>query len=66
MGGAALMVIGLWVILQTTKGPLAEKLGLVAGSAPTSSSSSPTSGPNPGQTGPVGGGTSARGSDLTP
>jgi len=28
MKGAALVVIGLWVILQTTKGPLSQKLGL--------------------------------------
>lgn len=28
MKGAALIVIGLWVVLQTAKGPLASKLGL--------------------------------------
>ena len=28
MKGAALVLIGVWVILQTAKGPLAEKLGL--------------------------------------
>lgn len=28
MKGAALVVIGLWVVFQTAKGPLAEKLGL--------------------------------------
>ncbi len=28
MKGAALVLIGLWVVLQTAKGPLASKLGL--------------------------------------
>lgn len=28
MKGAALLLVGLWVILQTTFGPLAKKLGL--------------------------------------
>lgn len=28
MKGAALVLIGIWVILQTAKGPLSEKLGL--------------------------------------
>ncbi len=27
MNAAALFIIGLWVVLQTTKGPLAQKLG---------------------------------------
>lgn len=30
MKGLAIAVIGLWVIFQTTKGPLAEKLGLTS------------------------------------
>jgi hypothetical protein len=52
--GAALLVIGVWVVLQTTKGPLAEKIGLVKGVADASS----TSAPQPGSiVDPPGGGT---------
>lgn len=45
--GLALAVVGLWVILQTTKGPLAEKLGLIA-----ASSSPPQGTPPPAIAGP--------------
>jgi hypothetical protein len=40
MKGLALAVVGLWVILQTTYGPLATKLGLISGT--------PSAGPQPG------------------
>jgi hypothetical protein len=30
MNGLALIAIGLWVLLQTTKGPLASKLGITS------------------------------------
>jgi hypothetical protein len=30
MNGLALVVIGLWVVLQTTKGPLAQKIGFTS------------------------------------
>jgi hypothetical protein len=30
MKGAALVIIGVWVVLQTTFGPLAKKLGLTS------------------------------------
>lgn len=41
MKGLALATIGLWVILQTTYGPLATKLGLITGG---SSSAPPLAG----------------------
>ena len=41
MKGLALATVGLWVILQTTYGPLASKLGLIAG-VTDAGSSTPT------------------------
>lgn len=40
MKGAALIVLGMWVVLQTAKGPLATVLGLVQGSSKSSSGQS--------------------------
>lgn len=57
MKGLALATVGLWVILQTTYGPLATKLGLIAGvssaGAPTPSSMTPQPQYFPGTTTPV-------------
>jgi hypothetical protein len=39
--GLALFVVGLWAILQTTKGPLAEKLGLIASKSASPGSATP-------------------------
>ena len=44
MKGLALAVVGLWTILQTTYGPLATKLGLIAGLTSSSDSSANTGG----------------------
>ena len=51
-GPLALAIVGLWVILQSTYGPLATKLGLIAGAASSSSSSSSNSGGTPPPQGP--------------
>jgi hypothetical protein len=47
--GLALFVLGLWAILQTTKGPLAEKLGLIS----TPAARAPVTGPSTGGVGPL-------------
>jgi hypothetical protein len=39
--GLALAVVGLWVVLQTTYGPLATKLGLITSSTPPNSAAPP-------------------------
>lgn len=38
-GGIVMVAFGLWVVLQSTKGPLVSKLGLIAGSKSSSSTS---------------------------
>jgi hypothetical protein len=50
--GLSLAIVGLWVVLQTTKGPLAEKLGLLASKAASSGVAGP--GPTAGQGNPSG------------
>lgn len=45
MAGAIVLVgVGLWIILQTTYGPLAAKLGFGSSPAPASTSSTTTGG----------------------
>lgn len=56
-GGLALAIVGLWIVLQTAKGPLAEKLGLIAPPA-----APPNSNPPPQVSGPP----AARGGNAVP
>lgn len=40
-GGVVMALLGLWVVLQSTKGPLVQKLGLIPGASSPGSSSAP-------------------------
>lgn len=58
MTGLALAVVGLWVITQTTYGPLAVKLGLIAAPSPAKPNESTAPPAVRGPAGAAGGGPS--------